>query len=123
MNIFLKAKDELGRRGWTKGELEDDTGKVCALGAIYAAMSGSPNPSDELDDGRHIHRWDECAHCQLIEEAQNYGRFMTEIARQLYDAPEYMTVISDFNDADSTTVEMVNHVFSHAAAEWDATHK
>jgi hypothetical protein len=45
-NLLEEAADVIHERGWTQGELEEDDGRVCLLGALYTAKYGYPNKSE-----------------------------------------------------------------------------
>ena len=51
--VLRLAADAIRTRGWAKGTYQDDSGAVCALGAIYAVTSG-PDSSEANDAVRTL---------------------------------------------------------------------
>ena len=113
--ILLKANDELERRGHCKEHLELN-GRVCALGAIGAAVCG--NPIALHNDPKHAH---------IINQV---AKFVSETLFKLEpqfgdraDTPERSgAAIANWNNHMDTSMEDVQLGFGIAANEWDKLH-
>jgi hypothetical protein len=49
--LLRAARVELDRRGWTQHDYEADTGEVCLIGALNAAVAGDPIEEPSTPDG------------------------------------------------------------------------
>ena len=80
-NILRRAAALLRQYGWTQGKYCDDQGRLCILGAIGMAMTGSPTQAHEsyrvarvamcvgdiVNEGT-VHPWNDTL-CRTAEEA------------------------------------------------------
>lgn len=118
MNKLWKAKDIISKDGWTKGKLQNVYGEVCAIGAINKALSGDANTYYTFGEDED---YNSEAHTAAKTEFYKIVDLLVATIRELYG--ERFTSIPGFNDYSTTTKEMINHAFAHAAAEWDLTHE
>lgn len=120
MNVLQKAKNVLTQKGWTKNHFEY-AGRVCSLGAIYTVTYGNPQGVLQGENAREPENY-----VRIRNQASDASILLLKIANELYPADKSVYMwgwesIPQFNDAETTTKEMIMHVFSHAASEMELT--
>lgn len=103
---LLQAKKEIATRGWRKGDLVDEKGRCCALGAIgLATIDGFAATGDD----RYI----------LLENSDRARAAITEVVKQtgyIYEGQDDIDAVYGRNDRSETTLEDVYQFFDDALA-------
>jgi hypothetical protein len=110
-NVFFKARDEMHERGFSEGDLVDDCGRVCALGALGFAA------------GHNMHVYD-YAHFESDGDLAKETAFLAGVINEhgyetgpFVERDKPLQIVYAFNDNnDQATVEQA---FEKAAAKWD----
>ncbi len=65
-DVLRRAADVIEERGWTRGQMEDRNGRVCAVGALRVVCLGSPEASPYLISREYLSVYDRlCAHLDV----------------------------------------------------------
>lgn len=103
-NPFYRAIEVLRERGWHQGDLADEHGAVCALGAYHVAQTGS------------LSRW--VTLLSLLRPGVWRGYVLLDDLAYAEHGEELIT----FNDDPSTSYEDVELLLKKAAVAWSESH-
>ena len=96
-DVIAEAREYLEKHGWTKGQLSDEDGRVCGIGAIIYSQEWD---EEEMDEGEKL----------LMEKAASY------LGMVVFDKPEPVQAfnIPAWNDDDDREEQEVLDVFAKA---------
>lgn len=120
VNPFQLARAILNRYGWTTEVMCDPgTGRMCILGAAYAAVEGYPKlREDYATKEEQVYALLEEKHGPLVKLLH---RALTEFDES-YNRPAYLVdpiaAIFHFNNSTRTDKHRVDHLLVHAAQKW-----
>jgi hypothetical protein len=97
MTLFATAIEVLQCRGWTQGALVDETGAMCAIGALYTACHGN---------------WRPCS----VDRHDHFAQGWFEQLPLVQSIAPTHTTLEEWNDAPERTVEDVLLLLKYADA-------
>jgi hypothetical protein len=103
--ICADAAEYIMEHGWTQGRLQDETGSVCAVGAMHMAAFGVLANEDLILES--------CVNDRAYAEA---AEMVTAAIRNLPGDLAYMKSIPSYNDQMTTTQEDILLILKKVAA-------
>lgn len=110
--LLARAADIIDERGWNQGFYYNDTGCVCVLGAIHAAVAEAAG-QDVTEDRLKF------PHLPLSEESrplvQSYNHAVKALSDTVPFGDAFRSAIPDWNDENGRTKEEVQALLRRAA--------
>lgn len=98
--LVKQTLEVLERDGWCKGQMTDEAGRRCALGALYEAQYELQTSDPDAFDSSALHVLKVALTPTLIKASENKVDYL-----------------SKFNDLESTTLQDVQRVFTEACEQ------
>jgi hypothetical protein len=80
---FELAAAEIEKRGWCRESIEDESGAVCAWGAVKAVLGGSPRCTTSLDALNAERYWEESTGRIMVVWNDAAGRSAEQVTAKL----------------------------------------